>query len=391
MIALLAISSWAGDSIAGPADGLTQDTTVPISVESGQVVVNVTINSQGPFPMMIDTGAVVVVTPETASALGLDIGKGGTIRGAGEGTIPVSGAGIREMRVGEAELSDLHVPVVPLPRFFTDRGIRPPLAGLLGYELLAHFALRLDYQHKTVTLTPMGNFRYSGVGERIALLFAGKIPVISATVDGIAGRFEIDMGASNALVLQREFVDRSSISVRHPSTLRMKVGGIDGVFEIAATRLDSLQIGNNTIERPAAELPLNGSSGLPVADIDGSIGYQILRQFTITFDYARSELWLEPSAAFGAKTIQWKTGFQAIKADGPDFRVIHVAPNTPAAGAGIKVGDVITQIDGRPAASIGQAQFGDLMRGPDGTAVHLTLIRDGKSRRARLTLKELAL
>jgi membrane-associated protease RseP (regulator of RpoE activity) len=228
------------------------------------------------------------------------------------------------------------------------------------------------------------------VGERIGLLFAGKTPVIAAAVDGIAGRFEFDIGASNALVLQRKFVERSGVSVRHPSTLRMKVGGIDGVFEIAATRLDGLRIGNNTIERPAAELPLNGSSGLPIAGIDGSIGYKILRQFTITLDYARSELWLEPSAAFGAKTIQWKTGFQAIKAEGPGFRVIHVASNTPAAGAGIKVGDVITEIDGRPAASIGQAQFGDLTRGPDGTVVRLSLLRDGNSRRAKLTLKELA-
>jgi C-terminal processing protease CtpA/Prc len=169
----------------------------------------------------------------------------------------------------------------------------------------------------------------------------------------------------------------------------MKAGGVDGVFEIAVTRLDSFRIGHDTIERPAAELPLNGRAGLPVASLDGSIGYQILRQFTITFDYAHSELWLERSAAFGDKTVEWKTGFQAIKTDGPDFRVIHVAPDTQAAAAGLGVGDVITEIDGRPAASISQAQLGELMRRRDGTVVRMTLLREGKPLRLALSLKEL--
>jgi C-terminal processing protease CtpA/Prc len=103
----------------------------------------------------------------------------------------------------------------------------------------------------------------------------------------------------------------------------------------------------------------------------------------------RSELWLERSAAFGDKTVEWKTGFQAIKTDGPDFRVIHVAPDTPAAAAGLSVGDVITEIDGRPAASIGQAQLGELMRRRDGTVVRMTLLREGNPLRLTLSLKEL--
>jgi hypothetical protein len=363
--------------------------TIPFSIANGQVVVNAAINGHGPFPMMFDTGSVEALTPATASALGLAIEGSGTLRGAAEQVVPVSGATIREIRLGEASIVDVRVSVAPLPRFFEDRGNQPLLAGFLGYEFLAHFAIRLDYQRKTLTLTPADQFHYRGAGERVALSFADKLPVIAGTADGIAGQFEIDAGSSTALVLQGPFVDRNNLSLRHPSALRMKAGGVDGVFEIAATRLDSFKIGHNTIERPAAELPLNGRTGLPVASLDGSIGYQILRQFTITFDYARSELWLERSAAFGDKTVEWKTGFQAIKADGPDFRIIHVAPNTPATEAGISVGDVITEIDGAAAESIGQAQFGEMMRRPDGTTVHLNLVRDGASRRAALVLKEL--
>jgi C-terminal processing protease CtpA/Prc len=126
-----------------------------------------------------------------------------------------------------------------------------------------------------------------------------------------------------------------------------------------------------------------------LTEVDGSIGYQILRQFVITFDYSRGEAWFERSRAFGTKTVQWKSGFQAVKANGLDFQVITVLPDSPAAGAGISVGDVITEVDGRPAASVGQAEFGDLMRRYDGTRVRLSIVRDGNPHSIVLTLKEL--
>jgi S1-C subfamily serine protease len=55
------------------------------------------------------------------------------------------------------------------------------------------------------------------------------------------------------------------------------------------------------------------------------------------------------------KTAQWKTGFQALKTEGPEFLVVTVLPNTPAAAAGIIAGDVITEINGLPASADGQS------------------------------------
>jgi C-terminal processing protease CtpA/Prc len=71
------------------------------------------------------------------------------------------------------------------------------------------------------------------------------------------------------------------------------------------------------------------------------------------------------------------------------FRVVTVQPDTPAAAAGISMGDLITMVDGRPAASVGQAEFGGLMRRVDGTVVRLDINRDGIRHSVMLTLKEL--
>jgi hypothetical protein len=311
------------------------------------------------------------------------------VQGSGEGKIPVAFTHLKDVRLGGAKLPDLVVPVLPLPRFLTDRGSRPPLAGLIGYGLLERFTVRLAYEDGTLTLISHSDFHYDGTGARVPLFFADKIPVVSAAADGIAGKFEIDTGSSTALVLQRAFVDQHGFEVRHPGGLRMKTSGVDGVFETLAARLDRFAIANAEIKRPVAEFPSGGKGGLPVAGVDGSIGYQILRRFVLTFDYARGELWVERSSAFGAKTVEWKSGFQAVKSDGPGFHVVTIMPNSLAAAAGISVGDIITEVDGKPAASVGQAEFSGLMRRPDGTVVHLGIVRDRIPRSVALTLKEL--
>ena len=368
---------------------LAKPTILPVSVENGQLFVNANINAQGPFPMLFDTGSVEAITPKTATALGLSVEGGGTVRGSGERAVSVALTHLQTLRLGGAELSEIALPVIPLPQFITDRGNRAPLAGLIGFGVLSRFAVRLSYDDQTLTLIPAGDFRYSGTGERVPLSFADKTPVISAVADGVPGSFEIDTGSSTALVLQRGFVEQHGLEARHPDGLRIKVGGVGGVFDTVATRLDRFDLAASKIERPAVEFPSRDEGGIPVAGIDGSIGYQILRQFVITFDYSRREIWFERSAAFGESTSEWKTGFQAVKAGDTGFRVVTVQPDTPAANAGIRVGDLITVIDGRPAASVGQAEFSGLTRRADGTIVRLEINRDGTRYAIAVTLKEL--
>ena len=322
----------------------------------GQLIVNANINGQGPFPMMFDTGGVEAITPKTATSLGLSVEGEGTVRGSGERAVSVALTHLQTLRLGGAELSDVALPVIPLPQFITDRGNRAPLAGLIGFGVLSRFIVRLSYDDQTLTLTPAGDFRYSGRGERVPLFFADKTPVISAVADGVLGSFEIDTGSSTALVLQRGFVEQHGLEARHPDGLRMKVGGIGGVFDTVATRLDRFDLAASKIERHrGVSFTRRGRNSGGWHRWEHRLPNP--RQFVITFDYSHREIWFERSAAFGESTIEWKTGFQAVKAGDNGFRVVTVQPDTPAANAGIRAGDLITVIDGRPAASVGQASL----------------------------------
>ena len=160
--------------ISGIPDRSGHSGVVPISLEGGEVIVDVTIDGKGPFPMMFDTGNLGAVTPETASVLGLKVEGSDTVRGSGEAGVRVTFARVKEMRLGGAELPDQPLLVLPLPRFVTDRGNRPPLAGVIGYELLARFAVTVDYDHKMLgqSAALKGPAAALGLGMREGILAA---------------------------------------------------------------------------------------------------------------------------------------------------------------------------------------------------------------------------
>ncbi len=90
-----------------------------------------------------------------------------------------------------------------------------------------------------------------------------------------------------------------------------------------------------------------------------------------------------------SKTYQLSLSDMAGKFDGigayvgvKDKQLIIIAPiaDSPAAKAGIKAGDIILEIDGRPASGVSQEEAVLHIRGTRGTSVRLTILHQGETK-----------
>lgn len=124
--------------------------------------------------------------------------------------------------------------------------------------------------------------------------------------------------------------------------------------------------------------------------VDGLIGYSFLRRYRVAIDYPNRIVWLDPQHE-GWDDRPWEfsnVGIQIERREG-EVRVVAVAAGSPAARAGVRVGDVVASVEGRSANDADLVDLSRLLEGPPGTRVDLVLRREGHERGYRLERRQL--
>ena len=80
-----------------------------------------------------------------------------------------------------------------------------------------------------------------------------------------------------------------------------------------------------------------------------------------------------------------------LKQKGNDLEIVSVLPDTPAQGAGLQRGDVITTIDGEPVVEMSSDEAVARIKGREGTEVALSIERDGEPIALTLVREEIEL
>jgi predicted metalloprotease with PDZ domain len=153
-----------------------------------------------------------------------------------------------------------------------------------------------------------------------------------------------------------------------------------------AARASQLQMGHFIMPTPAILLSEDTSEAASSSDFDGLIGAEFLSRFTVTYDYSRRQMFLDPNGLFGQAVPVDGSGVR-LKARGADFRtfeISHIIQNSPASEAGLRVGDIIRAIDGRPASEFTREHIRSLFK-QDGKECVLEVLRAKK--RLQFTLK----
>jgi len=368
------------------AEGKTS-TTLPFELLNNHIYVEVKLNGKGPFRMLCDTGGANIITPTLARELDLKAEGALQGRGVGEKSEDVGLVKMQSLGVGEAILSNQVFAVFPLETFSAVEGVK--INGLIGYEVFRRFVARVDYEHHLITLTVPSAFAYKGDGTTVPFQFNAHIPQVDGAIDGIDGKFDIDTGSRSSLTVLGPFAEKHDLAARYGAKLEAVTGwGVGGAARGLVTRVKVLRLGKVEVRDPVAELSLQKKGSFVNPYVAGNVGAGVLKRFNITFDYQHQQLILERNANYDKPDVFDRSGMWLNQA-GETFEVMDVVAGGPAAAAGLKIGDRILAIDGRPAGQLSLPAVRQQFRSEAGTKLRLAVQSGEQKRDVELVLRNL--
>lgn len=363
-------------------------TTVPFQLLNNHIYVQVKINGKGPFTFLCDTGGANILAPSLAKELGLKPEGALQGRGVGEKSEDVGLTKVQSLQLGDVTLLNQLFAIYGLDSYANVEGVR--IRGLIGYEIFKRFVVKVDYEHNQLTLTLPGAFAYKGSGTPVPFQFNNHIPQVDGDIEGIPGKFDIDTGSRSSLSVLKPFADKNDLGKRLDAKVEAVTGwGVGGAARGLMTRVKTMHLGSVAINNPLAELSLQTKGAFVSPYVAGNVGAGVLKRFNIIFDYPHQQLIFERNANYDKPDVFDRSGMWVNKA-GDDFEVMDVIAAGPAAAAGLKVGDTISAVDGRPAREVSLPELRARFRGdPPGTRIKLTVQSGTRKRDVVLVLKDL--
>lgn len=359
--------------------------SVPIRLEDNRILMPVSVNGQGPFDAEFDSGGSLIVPPAVVADLKLAAVGQGKETGGGEGFVTTAHGVVDSLSIGGA--------VVPRPAFhsFAWDDERPDRL-LVGLETLQRFVVRIDFDRMTMTLTPPAGFRYAGTGAILPFHFQDNQPEISGSVDGIAATMAVDTGDNGSLLLIAPFARKYGLVERYHATLPYagsSVGATGGVWtrvgEVALNGPDGRPL--LRVEKPVTRISTQQSGFDANRYVSANLGMGVLKQFNVTFDYARQRIILEPNHLHGLPDA-FNRGGMRLEGAGEGWKVASVVPGAAAERAGLKAGDIVVTIAGRTRPLLDRAAVKTVFAAPVGSAVELRIQRDGVTSTTTVTLAD---
>lgn len=370
-------------------DGGKHETMFPFALINNHIYADAKVNGQGPFRFIFDTGGVNIVTPATAKTLGLKSEGDIQARGAGTSTMKASLAKVKQLKVGDAIIDDQLFIVLDLDALKKVEGTSLP--GMVGFETFRRFVTRIDYGKSTITLIDPGHFDPKDAGTPVPFVLNGRTPEVHGSFEGIPAVFDIDTGSRSSLTLNGPFAEKHDLKAKHPKGVTTVAGwGVGGPSTGYVTRGAAMTLGDVEVKNIVTDINDQKQGAFAGNEYSGNVGGGILKRFVVTFDYHDKIMYLQPVAG----PLTDVGGFDRAGVwfnDAPNgFEIVDVTKGAPADAAGLKKGDVITAVDGKPASSIKLYELRLRLRNDAaGTVVEFTVKRGSETKDIKVTLEDL--
>lgn len=260
--------------------------------------------------------------------------------------------------------------------------------GIIGYELLKNFTVKINYNSKKITFYKSNVYSYKDCKkcELFDLEFYQNKPFINVEAKLTNNKktpvkLLIDSGGSDAMWL----FEGSHPDITSPTKyFNDFLGeGLSGAIYGKRTKIKALVFGKYEIENPTVSYP----DSISIANArlhkqrNGSMGGSILKRFIVTFDYKNNKIGLKKGAHFKApfrynmsgielvhngkilvKEIENTSFSYGVEQNGankitldygykykfkPSYRIFKILKGSPAEEAGLLKDDILIKVNGK--------------------------------------------
>jgi len=355
--------------------------------------------AERPFRFLLDTGTGdSYLDARTALRLGGKFIDGFNVIGFGPGSTGAARL-VRPievpLQVVDGEVGQEFARVMDLSQLAKDSG--HDVDGILGGDFMRRFVVEIDYADQRLTLHPR-KYRPTQLAQQLRMTFSREqFPMVRFGLrlpDGktVSSRAMVDTGAG-ATFAGGPFHRRHRLAQRLDATAPRPLGrGAGGLVFGQMARVPAVTLGDLEFVHLILSLPDAATeTAFMNRDYDANVGGDILRRFTVTFDYGRSTMHLAPNARINDPFEMGMTGLNLTTAGPPYDRVLvdYVIPDAPAAEAGLLPGDRVLAINGDLVQRMTLAAVRQRFRSPEGTEFAVTIERDGRTRILRFVTRRL--
>lgn len=298
-----------------------------------------------------------------------------------------------------------------------------PVHGIIGYDLFKDFVVEINYTNKVIKLHDPAKYEYKDCKkcETFDLEFNSDKPYFNISVDvnkkKIPVKLLIDSGGSDALWL---FDDKEKGLALDKKYFEDFLGyGLSGSVYGKRSRVDKIYIKSFVLNNVNVAFPDSASVSYvrQFKERNGSFSGNLLKRFNVIMDYPNSKITLKKNRYFkepfsynksGLEVSQ--TGIQIVKEQDkkfeiannpvvssdnvsknnqvafvtkykfnvkPSYSVIEMQKDSPAERVGLRIGDVLTHINGKPTYNFNLQELTGYFYGADNKKIRLKVKRNG--------------
>jgi len=358
---------------------------IPFELIENNIYLKVEINSNSQTWLLDSGSSMSIIDADYAASLGLK--SKGKIKGFGFGSnFELSFATLPSYQVKGVQFDQQTIYSF---QGLSDNYREPDIVGVLGYDFLSRFVVKIDYTSQRISLYDPSHFHYSGSGAVISAPLKNKTFGVPMTVDEkYSGKWSLDLGAFNVSfhypfaakhgLLDRKGVDRIS-------------SGLGGDYMEKTIQFKTVNLGGFVLKNTLINVPLRKGTGATVRrEVIGNIGNSLLRHYLIYLDYERQQVIVEKGKDFNRIFPRDKSGLIISRSETGMPAIVFVSPGSPAKIAGFKTGDIIVSVNHSSVDSFpGINAIRRLLREKAGSLYKFDVRRDGKLIKIYLTLKDL--